>query len=290
MSSLPVPAGPAPPDDHPHAGGGTHVDIGAETGLTAFPGAESALRAHCAGAALDAPSFARRLARCDLARCRGMCCYDGVYVDEDTGAVLARLAVERRADFQAMGLALPDRILVTDRWRPSPLVSDQRTAVREFPFAAVVAGYPAHFRQTACVFMLEDGRCGLQVLSEKDGRHPWFYKPIPCWLHPIAIGETGITVHDEETDPFRFPWYDGYVTQTFCGRTVADGARAADVLAEELSFLQRIMMGVQPAATVSGGCDGAGKGAADTATEPDRRAGGVHPDADREGPGGSALE
>ncbi len=189
----------------------------------------------------DLPSFTRKLARCELSRCRGMCCYDGAYVDEDTGRVLEELAVDRAADFRDMGLDLPERVLEKDRWRPSGLVTDYRTALKPFPFAAIVDGYPAHFRQTACVFHLEDGRCGLQVLAEQDGRHPWFYKPMPCWLHPIAVSETGVTVHDEETDPYRFPWYDGYVTRTFCGRTCAEGSAAGEVLSEELALLRRIL-------------------------------------------------
>ncbi len=223
--------------------------------LTAFAKTEERLRQSSATLAVDARSFTRKLERCDLAHCRGMCCYDGVYVDEDTGRVLKTLAVERAADFREMGLELPGEILEKDRWRPSSLVSDYRTAVKPFPFAAIVDRYPAHFRQTACIFLIEDGRCGLQVLAEEDGLHPWFYKPIPCWLHPIAISESGVTVHDEVTDPFRFPWYDGYVARTFCGRTCPEGVAAADLLQDELTLLRRILSGdgVVPEETVEAG-------------------------------------
>ena len=211
--------------------------------VTAFAETEKKLRERCATVEFDTPSLTRKLGRCELSHCRGMCCYDGVYVDEDTGRVLETLAVVRAADFRDMGLDLPPQILEKDRWRPSGLVTDYRTALKPFPFAAAVDGYPAHFRQTACVFLIEDGRCGLQALAERDGRHPWFYKPIPCWLHPISVSETGVTVHDELTDPYRFPWYDGYVTRTFCGRTCPEGAPAAEVLSDELTLLRQILAG-----------------------------------------------
>src|SRR5262245_36535000 len=56
--------------------------------LTAFPRTEVALRGTLATAPLDIPSFTRPVARCSLAACRGMCCYDGVYVNEEEAAVI----------------------------------------------------------------------------------------------------------------------------------------------------------------------------------------------------------
>lgn len=49
-----------------------------------------------------------------------------------------------------------------------------------------------------------------------------------------------LRLHDEQTDPYRFPGYDGFVSQIFCGRTRPGGASAAVVLADELVFLSRI--------------------------------------------------
>ena len=170
-----------------------------------------------------------------------MCCYDGVYVDDHTAEVLKKLAAERAADFRKMGLSLPEQIITRDVWCPSSLVTDQKTALRGFSFSTAVDGYPTHFRQTACVFLLEDGRCGLQVLSEWDQKHPWYYKPIPCWLHPISLTESEITIDSQLTDPYVFPWYDGYVEKTFCGRTCTDGAAAAHILEAEIAFLGQIL-------------------------------------------------
>jgi hypothetical protein len=91
------------------------------------------------------------------------------------------------------------------------------------------------------VFLLKDGRCGLQVLSEADGKHPWYYKPFTCWLQPIKLSEHAIRLYDENTDPNILPNYDGFVSRTFCGRTEDSGRPAAEMLVEELKFLGKLL-------------------------------------------------
>jgi hypothetical protein len=84
----------------------------------------------------------------------------------------------------------------------------------------------------------------LQLLSVHTGRHPWYYKPVKCWMHPITLeGDSRATLvlHNEQTDPYRFPAYDGFVSRIFCGRTCSGGAPASVVLADELTFLSRIV-------------------------------------------------
>jgi hypothetical protein len=206
--------------------------------LTAFAGAATALREKLAAAPLDAGEFSRPLRRCALADCRGTCCYDGVPVDDDTARVLQALARERSADFQAIGAALPAEVIVDSAWQGR---AGKKTAVRPFPFRALVRDYPRHFAETACVFLLEDGRCALQVLAERDGHHPWYYKPIACWLHPIKLAGTAIRLYDEASDPCRYPDYDGFVARTPCGVTAPDGCPAAELLAAELQYLGRIL-------------------------------------------------
>jgi hypothetical protein len=53
-----------------------------------------------AGASIDAREFQQRMSRCSLENCRGMCCYDGVPVDDDTAHLLQKLSIER-ADIAA---------------------------------------------------------------------------------------------------------------------------------------------------------------------------------------------
>ena len=206
--------------------------------LTAFGRAEASLRQRYADTRIDAGEFQRPLSRCALATCRGTCCYDGIAVDDDTAGVLDRLAAERATSFADMGLKLPARVIVENEWRGR---TSRKTAVRPFPFRSVVPDFPPHFDETACVFLLDDGRCGLQVLALNEGQHPWYYKPFACWLHPIKLSATGIRLYDEDTDPDRFPGYDGFACRTHCGRASSCGTAASQVLGEELEFLGRLL-------------------------------------------------
>ncbi len=211
-------------------------------GLTAYPEDETMLRRRLARAAVDAASFRRPLRRCDIAHCQGMCCYDGVYVSESSAEILVQIARREAAFFAGLGLDLPDRVIVEGDWKWKK--GGLKTAVRPRPFSRTVQGFPSHFRDSACVFLAPDGRCALQLLSVQQGRHPWYYKPVKCWMHPITIegeGESPLVLHSAETDPFRFPGYDGFVSQIFCGRTSVGGEPASTVLRDELDFLSRIV-------------------------------------------------
>jgi hypothetical protein len=206
--------------------------------LTAFKTAQLSLRKRLGAARVDPAEFQRKITRCSLSKCRGMCCYDGASVDTDTAAEIQRLASERASEFETMGLSLPDAVIVNSEWNG---VVGTKTATKPFPYRSLVDGYPKHFNETACVFLLEDGRCGLQILSESDGKNPWYYKPFTCWLQPIKLTDTDIRLYDEATDPYRFPDYDGFVIRTFCGRTEQCGQPAAEVLKEEIDFLGKLL-------------------------------------------------
>jgi hypothetical protein len=171
-----------------------------------------------------------------------MCCYDGVYVSRESAVVIERVAREQAEFFAGLGLRLPERVIVEGHWPWKK--GGLKTAVTPRAFSETVEGFPPHFNNTACVFLTEDGRCSLQLLSTHLGRHPWYYKPVKCWMHPITLeGEESVALllHSDRTDPYRFPGYDGFVSRIFCGRTCPGGAPAAVVLAEELAFLSRIV-------------------------------------------------
>ncbi len=211
-------------------------------GLTAYAGDEAMLRDRLSRGSIDARSFTRPLARCDISQCRGMCCYDGVYVSQDSAVVIETLAREHRHFLEDLGLNLPPQVIVEGHWAGQK--DGLKTAVRPRPFSTMVEGYPRHFENTACVFLADDGRCSLQVLSEHLGRYPWFYKPVKCWMHPMTLGGEGkkvLLLHSRETDPYRLPHYDGFVSTIFCGRTCPGGEPASLVLAPELTFLSRIV-------------------------------------------------
>jgi hypothetical protein len=210
--------------------------------LTAYPEDEASLRRRMTGGRVDADSFQRPVERCAISACRGMCCYDGVYVSPESAAVIERLASEEATFFADLDLRLPVPVIVEGTWAWK--MGGLKTAVRPRAFSKTVEGFPPHFADTACVFLTGDGRCALQLLSIHRGRHPWYDKPVKCWMHPITLeGEAPavLVLHNHRTDPYRFPKYDGFVSRIFCGRTCPGGAPAAAVLADELTFLSRIV-------------------------------------------------
>jgi len=211
-----------------------------EPAITAYPETLEWLAEIVATMGLDASSLRRPLRRCDLSQCQGTCCHDGVYLGPEEATVLREVVAEAREDFAEMGIVLPSRAVVYGTWRET--TAGPKTAVRGVPRHGFVAEYPAHFPETACVFLLADFRCALQVLATERGLPPWFYKPLTCWMHPLALdgveeGSPVLVLHDETNDPQRFPDYDGFVCRTPCGQSCEGGAPAWKVLEEELRFL-----------------------------------------------------
>ncbi len=192
------------------------------------------------GMALDVVSLRRPLRRCQLTECGGNCCHDGAYLGDEEATVIREVVKTSRPDFERLGLDLPEKVVVFGSWQGT--ISGPKTATRASPMKEQIAEYPPHFPDTACVFLLNDARCALQVLAGERNLPPWYYKPVTCWLHPLTIegiddGRPVLTLHSESDDPQRFEGYDGFVSRTHCGRTCAGGDFAYRVLAEEMRFL-----------------------------------------------------
>lgn len=165
-----------------------------------------------------------------------MCCYHGAHVNEEQAQVLQRLAQEEGAYFASIGVVLPETVIVEGHWRGQP--SGGKTALKPWGFRALVEGFPAHWEETACVFLTPEGYCGLQALAASKGLHPWYFKPFTCWLHPIVIPEDcGIMIYEESNDPTIYPDYPGFNTVTPCGALAPEGLPAHEVLAPEIAFL-----------------------------------------------------
>ncbi|MGY8642169.1 MAG: hypothetical protein ACKVJU_13875 [Verrucomicrobiales bacterium] len=211
--------------------------------INAFPTETDELREMVQEAELDIAALTRPLQSCDFAKCRGTCCHDGVYVSSEEAAVIRNLD---SADLESVGLTdLPEKRIVYGNWKG--LASGPKTATRPAPMKTCVSDYPAHFEETNCIFLLPDARCALQALSMKEGKRPWYYKPLTCWIHPLAFaagpdGKTILTLHDEENDPHNLPDYDGFVSKTHCGRTCSAevGNPAFETLRGELEMLGEI--------------------------------------------------
>lgn len=129
------------------------------------------------------------LRRCRLEECGGACCLHGAWVD----------SVEARQ-------ILADRTNILPYLDPgSPEPKDWFEA-RQEPDEHALAGQVWHTRLlanehhyggTSCVFLQQDAKCALQEAAVAAARHPWFWKPFFCILHPLDLDELGRITLDE---------------------------------------------------------------------------------------------
>lgn len=193
--------------------------------LTAFPHLERDLALTVREAALDFESFQTPIRACDLTRCRGMCCHDGVFVGKEELAAIGE--VMNGDSFEKRG---------------------QRTKTRTVPATdkQLGEGYPAHFPRTRCIFLDEQDYCRLQNHAIAEGKHPWFWKPFPCWLHPLGFRQDGqlgrpiLSLPTLGKDPAGAEGYPGFASCTTCGKNDAGGDPAWRTLEAELRFLSEI--------------------------------------------------
>lgn len=211
-------------------------------GYTAYPQTAANLAKQLTEALLDHEAFEQRIRPCELDRCRATCCHDGVYLSQEESQGIQKLMVEHKAEFDgyaADGLRLPGQAIISTRGGRS-----LKTATRPADSAELAEDYPAHFPKTRCVFLDQQGRCGIQMLSVQQGRAPWFDKPLTCWIHPIVIlpatrerSRPLVTLVSPENDPQQAENYPGFASCTHCGRPDADGVAAKHALSAELAML-----------------------------------------------------
>jgi hypothetical protein len=208
---------------------------------TADCGGELAYRATLTGlgvqireARVDHDAFRRPMRQCELLRCRATCCHDGVVLGGEETAGIRRLVAEHRETFDAYGWSGSNREPVVERG------GSLRTATRPADRGERAEDFPAHFARTRCVFLDPEHRCVLQRLAMDGGKHPWFWKPVSCWMHPVLVksvkprGRPVITVLAPDEDEA------GFASCTPCGRVEPDGEPAAVVLRDELEMLGKL--------------------------------------------------
>ncbi|MEO0445802.1 MAG: DUF3109 family protein [Verrucomicrobiota bacterium] len=209
---------------------------------SAFFSPHSKLRQLLQGLRVDHPRLQRRLQPCRLQHCAGTCCHDGAYLQEEERKVLLQVTSDKADALHRLGMA-PDQSVIV--YGKSSHSSGPKTAIRARPMSQRVNDYPAHFPDTACVFLDEEARCALQRLAEEDGKAHWFYKPLTCWLHPLTLisseREVVLTLHDEESDPQTHGNGSGFVPHTPCGNTCPTGEPAWKTLAQELRALSQFV-------------------------------------------------
>ncbi|MDB4407168.1 DUF3109 family protein [bacterium] len=181
--------------------------------MSAFPQTIAALAGQLQEAGVDHEAFETPLPLCKLSECRATCCHDGVFLSPEEATFIGE-GVETLKDGR------------------------QKTATIPATKEQHAHDFPAHFPKTRCIFLDEEHRCKWQLKSVAEGRHPWFYKPISCWMHPILLerreGRPVLTLRTFGNDAA------GFASQTPCGRITRDADPARLTLKAELEMLGEI--------------------------------------------------
>jgi hypothetical protein len=213
----------------------TDADHGA---ITAYPGIEETLARQLREAALDHEAFAMRLKPCELPKCRATCCHDGAFLTDEEMTGIGD-AVEGNRELLA-GYGWTDERYLTRDGRQG------RTVTRAATDELLAADFPRHFPRTRCVFLDPEHRCVLQRLALDTGRHPWWWKPVSCWMHPLLLRPPAgsrrplLTLARPGRDPAAAAGYPGFGSCTPCGVAASDGLPAWQTLRAELDLLGRI--------------------------------------------------
>ncbi|MBB5350212.1 hypothetical protein HNR46_000436 [Haloferula luteola] len=206
--------------------------------LTAYPGLEKELARQLREAELDHEVFSLPLKVCELSRCRATCCHDGALLEPEESRAIREVMTARRGLLASYGWDHPD-----------PLTHGggrERTVTLPAGLSELAEEFPAHFPKTRCVFLDAEHRCVLQRLAVDDGRHPWFWKPVSCWMHPLLLrprergGRPVLTLAQAGNDPAAGPDYPGFGSQTPCGMVCEGGPPARVTLHMELECLSVI--------------------------------------------------
>lgn len=164
---------------------------------------------------MDHEAFEQPLPVCDLTKCRATCCHDGVILSEEEADILSKLGGGEGIELMQNG---------RNKTRTVPAGSDQ-----------VALDFPAHFQKTRCVFLDDQHRCSWQLKAVEEKKHPWYYKPSSCWLHPLLIsrkdGRPFLTLLSRANDDQAF------ATHTPCGKYQQGAPPARESLAMELRML-----------------------------------------------------
>jgi len=176
-----------------------------------------------------------KLKRCDIASCKGMCCYDGVYLMDGEPEYISKV-VEKHKDFFSF---LPNNYIVDGNWKG--LVQGKKTTVRSSDNFTL--DFPDHFEKTMCVFADSIGKCSLQSLACKLGIHKWTFKPVACWMFPLRFVNGEITPpprHHKDDPNYVDESYPGYTTYARCGRHFDHGMNYKEALSEEIAFVENL--------------------------------------------------
>lgn len=127
--------------------------------------------------------------RCTLGECHAACCLYGVWIDKNEAHDILSHASE-------IAPHLEEENRDPDDWFDGREEPDEH-AISGWTVHSTVLPDPAHYGETACIFLRKDHLCALQVAANANGLHPWRYKPFYCILHPLDLDEQGRITLDE---------------------------------------------------------------------------------------------
>lgn len=171
-----------------------------------------------------------RLQSCDLARCEGICCSDGAFLQPAEVRKIRRVVAKHPGHFAH----LPEDFIVAGEWHGN---TGPKTNVRPHRYR----DKPAHLAATRCVMADDEGKCSLQTLAVGLGRHKWTFKPMGCWLYPLGLEEGKLIAppRRRRDDPNNLgKHYPGFSTFTPCGQHRAGGKVWWVTLKEEITRLR----------------------------------------------------
>jgi len=132
------------------------------------------------GYAIDSKLLQKKaITRCHVARCKGGCCADGVWVDYAHSKVI----LEHAALIQPF---MPESRRDTATWFAELHEDDPAFPSGRYTGTTTVDD-PSHPSGTTCVFLRpEDRYCAIQAASMAHGRPSWELKPFYCCLFPVV--------------------------------------------------------------------------------------------------------
>ena len=205
--------------------------------LTAFTRLETELGRQVREASLDHEAFAMPLKVCELGKCRATCCHDGVFLSGEERVEIGKAIESMATRLQSYNWSHND----WTEQREGRVKTRTVEAGREL----LADDFPAHFPKTRCVFLDSEHRCVLQRLAMDDGRHPWWWKPVSCWMHPLLLrkdptGRPVLTLARPDKDPAATEGYPGFGSFTPCGIPQPGGKPAWKTLCSELEWLGKL--------------------------------------------------
>lgn len=142
-------------------------------------------------------------------QCNGECCYYGVYTD--------------KAEHEKI-LSLKDKLIpLMDETQSKDITTWFEEPQEDDDFDSGIA-VGTEVINGKCAFLDKNGLCVIQSLAINEGKHPWDYKPLYCYLFPITIYEKTLTLDDDHINRLKV-----------CNRANGEGTLIIDFCKDELT-------------------------------------------------------